>query len=90
MIFRHGFTCRHQFQVSLVATLIQIKSEIVRSERKNLANDYVDGLIEAWDNKEWKKFASLRDSLASLIDLDRSIEDIPVSINSSKRRLNSE
>ena len=63
---------------------------MIQNERKALANDYIDGLIEAWDNKEWKKVASLRDSLASLIDLDRSIEDIPVSINSTKRKLNSE
>ena len=50
----------------------------------------MDDLVDACSTQEWAKVEKLRESLVSLISLDMSILEIPASINSTVRRLDSE
>lgn len=89
MIYRHGFTCRHQFQVAFATTFIEARREMLLNERKSLAQDFIDDLVKACEDNDKQKISILRESLVSLIDLELSFQDIPVSINSAKRKLSS-
>ena len=74
LIHSYGFTCRYEFQLAFISAFItSLQEYLEKNQRKYLANDFVENLVDACSTHQWAKAEKLRESLVSLISLDMSI-----------------